>query len=397
MRKKPTYLSLFCGCGGFDEGFEHAGFECRGAIDIDKTVLDVYSKNLGGRVFQHDLSGGSLPGPLNFEQVDVLVSGSPCQGFSTAGLRRFSDPRNSLLTVTSSVAKITKPKVIVCENVMGSLLGQHKHYWDKLISELTQLNYNTKVIQLNSLNFGVAQSRRRVFLMASQDDTLFDIQPVKNSRISTIREALTDIDGLFNQTDLVKVENEVVKKIIRRIKGGQKLCNVRGGEASIPTWDIPEVFGAVSEKEIALLKAVQKLRRKIRYRNWGDADPVDLKDIQNEFNYDVSPLIIPLLNKGYLRKLDTKYDLSHTFNGLYKRLSWDKASLTVDTRFGNPRFFLHPDRDSGFTVREAARIQGFRDSFKFEGNINSQFKMIGNAVPPPLANLIANEIKAVFF
>ena len=83
------------------------------------------------------------------------------------------------------------------------------------------------------------------------------------------------------------------------------------------------------------------------------------------------------------------YDLTNAFNGKFRRLKWDQPAPTVDTRFGQPRYFLHPDEDRGFSVREAARIQGFPDAYKFPSSDSIAFRLIGNAVPPPMANAIA--------
>ena len=86
-------------------------------------------------------------------------------------------------------------------------------------------------------------------------------------------------------------------------------------------------------------------------------------------------------------------DLSHTFNGKYRRLSWDHPAPTVDTRFGDPKYYLHPEEQRGLSVREAARIQGFPDDFVFAGSKAAQFRMVGNAVPPPLAKQLAEAIR----
>src|SRR6185437_1846694 len=96
MPKELTYLSLFSGCGGFDIGFVAEGFKCAGAFDIDLTVLGNLERYLRVPVHQVDLSTGSLPESLS-RRVDVVVAGPPCQGFSTAGLRKLDDPRNALL------------------------------------------------------------------------------------------------------------------------------------------------------------------------------------------------------------------------------------------------------------------------------------------------------------
>ena len=100
-----------------------------------------------------------------------------------------------------------------------------------------------------------------------------------------------------------------------------------------------------------------------------------------------------LTEKGYLKSVEGGVDLVGTFNGKFRRLAWDKPSCTVDTRFGSPRYFLHPSQQRGFTVREAARIQGFDDSYIFAGSEKSQYRLIGNAVPPPLGELAAKFAK----
>src|SRR5207302_303230 len=125
-------------------------------------------------------------------------------------------------------------------------------------------------------------------------------------------------------------------------------------------------------------------------------DPVSERHLRTELGYSVSSLLKRLIDKGYVRRVGRRYDLSHTFNGKFRRLSLDLPSLTVDTRFGNPRYFLHPTQQRGFTVREAARIQGFPDSFVFSGSESSQFRLIGNAVPPPLARGLASFVIEAF-
>jgi DNA (cytosine-5)-methyltransferase 1 len=100
-----------------------------------------------------------------------------------------------------------------------------------------------------------------------------------------------------------------------------------------------------------------------------------------------------LVTKGYVRRLGNAYDLTHTFNGKFRRLLWGQPAPTVDTRFGDPWYFLHPDENRAFTVREAARVQGFPDWFIFHGPERSQYRLIGNAVPPPLAALLGTFIR----
>ena len=171
------------------------------------------------------------------------------------------------------------------------------------------------------------------------------------------------------------------------------LASVRGGDRAIHTWDIPEIFGRTNATERLVLDAVQKLRRQIRRRDTGDADPVERRVLRAHLGFQPDDVVKSLVRKGYLRSDGKVIDLTQTFNGKYRRLAWDGVALTVDTRFGDPRYFVHPDEQRGFSFREAARIQGFPDTFKFEGSKRDRYRQIGNAVPPPIAKALAFAIK----
>ena len=138
--------------------------------------------------------------------------------------------------------------------------------------------------------------------------------------------------------------------IAGHIGPGQKLCNVRRGVRSVHTWDIPEVFGYASDSERAVLEAILVLRRRDRVRSFGDADPVNASTISRYLRRPVMLDVSSLVNKDYVRRVGRSYDLTHTFNGKHRRLSWDTPALTVDTRFGDPRYFLHPSENRGFSV-----------------------------------------------
>ena len=139
-----------------------------------------------------------------------------------------------------------------------------------------------------------------------------------------------------------------------------------------------------------VLNTVLRLRRQARRRDFGDADPVSTKVLASMFGLDI---LAQLVQKGYLRQYPKFHDLTNTFNGKYRRLEMDGVSRTVDTRFGDCTSVLHPTEHRSFTVREAARIQGFSDHMEFFGTIQEQFRMIGNAVPPPMAFAIAKSVR----
>jgi DNA (cytosine-5)-methyltransferase 1 len=130
---------------------------------------------------------------------------------------------------------------------------------------------------------------------------------------------------------------------------------------------------------------LRRLRRQHRIREDGDADPVSLVRLEAALGGPFNRLVNALVLKGYIRRVEGGVDLVGTFNGKFRRLAWDRPSYTVDTRFGSPRYFLHPSRQRGFTVREAARLQGFSDGFVFGATEISNYRLIGNAVPPPVS------------
>jgi DNA (cytosine-5)-methyltransferase 1 len=386
----PEFLSLFSGCGGLDLGFAQAGFNGRLSVDIDDAALLVHSQNLKHPIEKIDLSS-ALPNLSQRSGIDVLLAGSPCQGFSSAGLRRVDDPRNSLLFVAAKAAAKIKPKVILAENVPGALSGEHKVYWLTLHDQLRALGYQTQDLFVDSSEFGVAQRRKRILLLAWRTGGSYEFDFPKQ-RQAVLGDVLGELTGVENHDPIFLDKKSDDYKIAIRIAQGQKLTNARSGDRAIHTWDIPEVFGRTNKLEREVLNHIVKLRRQVRRRSFGDADPVCTEILKSMYG---NPVLEKLVEKGYLRKTDGYHDLTNTFNGKYRRLEMNSPSRTVDTRFGDFRLFLHPTEDRAFTVREAARIQGFPDKFVFSGSIAQQFRMIGNAVPPPLAHSVAQLVKSM--
>ncbi|MGR3173018.1 MAG: DNA cytosine methyltransferase [Candidatus Scalindua sp.] len=377
-----NFISLFCGCGGFDLGFVKTGFKCKAAFDIDEIAIKNYSNYFVHKATQCDLSRNiSLRG---FHNIDVVLAGSPCQGFSTAGKRKYNDPRNHLLLRAVEIALTINPKVFILENVNGVVAGQHRDYWDKA-QEMLKHKYQVSEICVNTEDFGLAQTRKRRLLFAWKTDKTFNFSLSRKIK-RTLQHAISGIgESLPNHLPRYFDEGSQLGLIAQKIKPGQKLSNVRGGHRSVHTWHIPEVYGRTSKKERGVLEALLKLRRRNRLRDHGDADPVKANAIVRELKKPVKDILISLIKKNYVRKINDKYDLTHSFNGKYKRLRWDFPAPTVDTRFGNPRYFLHPEENRGLTVREAARIQGFPDDYVFMGTDVMQYRLVGNAVPPPIS------------
>lgn len=381
------FASLFSGCGGFDLGFINQGFSPVAAYDLDQDAVANFKANVKADIYNVDLTNG-IPNEEKLAKVDALIAGPPCQGFSTAGKREINDERNHLLTLTGHLAKKINPKVLVVENVAGALSGEHARYMNELSEIMQSAGYRTTTLRCQAGDLGMAQLRKRVLFFAwrTRRDIDFNFSAVPSE---TLRSVLTGVSGLKNHNPLRLKSDSQDWLIAKKIKQGQKLSNVRGGDNAVATWDIPEVFGSITESERTVLEMLRRLRRQERQRDFGDADPVSLERLEKALGGKFHRLVNGLIEKGYLRRVENDIDLVGTFNGKYRRLAWDKPSCTVDTRFGSPRYFLHPSLPRGFTVREAARIQGFEDDYVFHGSENAQYRLIGNAVPPPLGAFAA--------
>lgn len=376
-----------------DLGFQQAGFTCVGSLDLDETALSNLAINLGMETQRMDLSEFGDQHTALLAGADILVAGPPCQGFSTAGRNDPDDDRNDHVWNVARIAGLIRPKVVVIENVRGLLNPKNYKHFDKTVSTLREHGYSVSWDKYNLTEYGIPQRRVRVLIVAVLSDQSIELQIPCRER-TCIKTALIGVEKVkgFVKRNLCTSSDEL--HIARRISPGQKLSNVRSGLSSVHTWEIPEVFGQVTASEIKLLETIVKLRRQNRRRDFGDADPVSVEEIHKFFGNATSQMIQSLIQKNYLRRIDSFVDLTNTFNGKFRRLKWDDVSPTVDTRFGQPRYFLHPSENRGFTVREAARLQGFPDTFDFSGSEIAKYRMIGNAVPPSFAKLVAKSILA---
>ncbi|MGS1120478.1 DNA cytosine methyltransferase [Rhodanobacter sp. UC4436_H3] len=389
---KSQFVSLFAGCGGMDLGFVQAGFEPVAAYDNWDSAVENYKRNIGGHAEVLDLSIARLP--ISVKKCDVVIAGSPCQGFSTAGKREVDDPRNKLLSAAIKTSIDLSPRVIVLENVLGLLSGEHRAYWENACKKLHKAGYKTLTQVVDARDCGIPQTRRRVIVLAWR--TKSDPEPIgiTDKRV-TLASVLSGVRGVSNHHPSALQKDSDDFRIAQKIEQGQKLCDVRGGPNAVHTWDIPEVFGKTTAREKQLLVEVMQIRRRVRLRDFGDADPVSTRLLVAALGKAAVRDINSLVDKGYLKMIKSNVDLKHGFNGKYRRPKIGGESFTVDTKFGDPRYFLHPTQHRGFTVREAARIQGFPDTYIFRGLVKDQYKMIGNAVPPPMGKAIAKLVQSV--
>lgn len=350
-------IDLFCGCGGFSKGFEQAGFDVKLGIDIWGDAAITYKKNFPeAAALTEDitkLTGKDLlaAAKLNAEDVDVIIGGPPCQGFSVSGKRILEDPRNVLYKSFVSLVQEIQPKVFIMENVPGIIRLFKGKVKDQVIENFTNIGYNVNYMQLTACDYGVPQARRRVFFVGLNkkffgEDIFFEFpEPIcgegKKDYV-TCKEAVSDLDFVG---DLRVLDNHSAYELLplseyqeQMRKGSKELLN--------------HVVTVHTEKTRSIISMVP--------------DGGNYKDLPKEL--------------WSTRKV----------NIAWTRMNSNKPCFTIDTGH-NHHFHYRANRVP--TVRESARIQSFPDTFEFIGIKTSQLKQVGNAVPPLLAQALAEEVK----
>lgn len=353
-------VDLFCGCGGFSKGFEQAGFDIVYGIDNWKDATVTYKHNFPSAVISNKdittVRGNDIltaTGLLS-EQVDVIIGGPPCQGFSISGKRMLDDPRNILYKSFVDIVSDIKPSIFVMENVPGLVRLFDGKVKEAVISDFSELGYDVQMQILSAERYGVPQQRQRVFFVGINKST------IKNTQ-HFIFPTPTYGDG---------TENELVT------------C-----QDAISDLDfIPDdrVVGECVNYEIEPQSAYQRLMRK------------NSKKVLNHtatLHTEKTKEIISMVPDGGNYK-DLPKELWNTrkVHIAWTRMSSKKPCFTIDT--GHNHHF-HYKENRVPTVRESARIQSFPDDFEFIGIKTSQLRQVGNAVPPLLSQAIANKIREI--
>ena len=346
--KKPKAIDLFAGVGGLSLGFENCGFDVVLANEYDESIAAAYKANhKGTRMIVGDITSLDLEktfGPYQ-GQIDVVIGGPPCQGFSQKGQRKtIHDERNFLFKYYVRVVELVKPRYFVMENV-PNLLTAEKGYFRKEIEELfNSMGYQLKMGILNASDYGVPQNRRRAVIIGKRGGAAPNLPKPRNITV-TIWDAISDLaylssgEGAEEQEYRGKPRSEYQKKL-------------RGGSGTLRNH--------VATRHSSL--ALERLA-----------------------------MIPPNAGKEVLPE---EHLTRSIYSGTWTRMRKDEISVTITTRFDTPSSgkFTHPFLDRAITVREAARIQSFPDSFRFVGSKGSQMKQVGNAVPPLLAGAIAEVV-----
>lgn len=342
---KNKIIDLFCGCGGLSLGFEMAGFEPVLAVDLWKDAIVTYNHNRNEKVGKcvdiKDLSDEYLKS-LNIDgEIVGVIGGPPCQGYSTVGTRDINDPRNHLYLQYCRVVEQVQPKFFVLENVKGLTTLSNGMFRDDIYNRFSKLGYTVSFKVINAAHYGVPQKRERVFFVGIKN-TEFVFPKGDEKHFVTCKDAMSDLpkldesNGSLLQHDYIGEPKTEYQKLMR--KNSKKILN---HQLTMHTEQTKYIIGMIP-------------------------DGGRIKDLPREY-WDV-------------RK----------YNKAFERMSSVRPSNTVDTGHRN---YFHYSENRIPTARENARLQSFPDDFEIIGTRTSQYKQIGNAVPPLLAYAIARAIK----
>lgn len=336
-------LDLFCGCGGLSYGFESAGYNIVLGIDNDKKALETFELNhKGARSICGDITAihsSEIDRAADGKKIDIIIGGPPCQGMSLSGPRKFDDPRNKLYLSYIRLVEEIKPQAFVIENVPGlvSLFGGHIK--DSIIKRLSSLGYTVSYKILCSADYGVPQSRRRVVFVGLKNNTFEYPMPFQTQ--ITCEMALSDLPPLDNEL-------------------GKEEQNYRT---------------AANNDYQRLMRLHSNLVR---------------NHIAAAHSQKVRDIIALVPDGGNYKDLPEPYRSSRNFHVAWTRFNSQRPAPTIDT---GHRHHFHYKYNRVPTVRECARLQSFPDDFIFLGNKTQQFRQVGNAVPPLMAQAIAEQLK----
>jgi len=346
----PTMVDLFAGCGGLTTGFKAAGFRVVAAVEVDPVAAQTYRLNHPEVVLYQEDIRNLLPARIARDcdvhtgRLTVLSACAPCQPFSRIGRRDRNDERAPLALEPVRFAAELRPLFVCIENVPG--LGRRRDILGRLVGGLERLGYRAYYGIVDAADYGVPQFRKRLVLLATAADVELRMPEPTHA----------------SPRDAVRLGK---KKWVTVREAFEGLGSLRSGEAS----NIDPLHRSRKHTPLSL----ERLRH-IR-RNGGSRDslPPELRVACHEGRRNV----------GY--------------HDAYGRMSFDRPSNTLTsgcTNFTKGRFG-HPTEDRSITLREAARLQTFPDSYRFHGTYEQISTQIGNAVPVKLAEALATYLRQV--
>ena len=376
-RQSFKVADLFSGAGGLTLGFQYKirnnsfvpneDFDVIFANEYDEMAAEAFKCNFPDIEMIHedivDVTSEMLNSKgIDVSGIDLVIGGPPCQSYSTIGGRNYDD-RAKMYEEYIRMLGILKPKMFIFENVTG-LLSMKNDEGNPVLDDIKRmfvaidagLSYKIEIETLNARDYGVPQSRERVFIVGikeglSIDAFSFPAAKITGDKYLTIEDAISDLPKL------AMGEEKTVYQVA-------------------PKTDYQR-----------LMRGNNEILREHKSGTHGDKMQMVIKNVKpgegrNDFNR--------LIDSG---KIDRKYYLTSGYANTYGRLWWDRPSTTLTNSFGTPSTLrcIHPIEDRALTTREGARLQSFPDWVEFYGNKYEKNSQVGNAVPPLLAIAIAEE------
>lgn len=329
-------IDLFCGAGGLSKGFEMAGCNVLAGFDSCEYSIKTFVENhKSASGIITDLSQ-PIPDIKLYNDAQIVIGGPPCQGFSISGKRNPNDDRNFLYKAYLHTLKSLRPKYFIMENVPNLVSMDEGRIKKKIISDFNCIGYSISCKILNAKNFGVPQSRKRVIFVGSLSGNNIDIKTPDTKEISCY-DAIGDLP-----------EESI-------IDGLPHTCTANSHYQRTMRTNSTTVWNHEVTKHSEKTKSIISL--------------------------------VP--DGGNYKNLPSKFRETRKVNIAWTRFNSKKPSPTIDT---GHRHHFHYKWNRVPTVRESARLQSFSDDFVFYGPKTSQYRQVGNAVPPLMAHHVAQQI-----
>ncbi|MFH4680357.1 DNA cytosine methyltransferase [Vibrio diabolicus] len=368
-----TVMDLFCGTGGFSDGFlkENSDLELIYAIDLDTHASSTCKANHPNAIVDcGDITAinlRSLSERIGVNKVDVIIGGPPCQGFSSLRPNRAnkkSDKRNNLFYSFASFVEFFQPAVFVMENVVGLLTHDKGNTLNTVIDTFKSIGYNVDWKVLNAAHYGVPQKRERFILIGAKNHELNITFPKPEFKFTGRGIGYKDKSRFLDSST----------------------CSLDAISVMEAIGDLPELERN-QETDVYLHTPMNDYQRERR----GNLSQLTLHKSANHSDkmMEIIKYAGPNIN------CIPKHLISSGFSSCYSRLDANEPATTITVKFQSPASnkCIHPFQSRTITPREAARLQSFDDNYTFCGPLTKIASQIGNAVPPLLGRAIAKEIR----
>lgn len=396
-KKKFRVISLFSGAGGMDLGFINAGFEIVWANDFFKEAVESYKKNVDDRIVYGDITkidSSEMP-----DDIDLVIGGFPCQGFSVANTKRsMKDERNFLYKEMLRVIDDKKPKFFVAENVKGILSMKKGKVFDMIKKDFKKLGYNVDAKLLNAAEYGVPQARERVIIIGNRigvknpyptpmhwvDSKKYESKEGLKDPV-TVEETIGFLSDVRLSDKPITLDNGMI--IYNHMAATNVYDKFWGRKYKVKQEDICDYLKMWRDKAGYTTKKVDEhFGYKYTAGHWFRKDnhsgsipkPSDWWELKKILGFD---------NK-YDKKVTTMVEKEIKFEQSLRITNWDRPSDTITAT--SPE--IHVNRERRLSARECAMLQTFPMDYEFVGSLNVVYRQIGNAVPVKLAEQIAKGI-----